>query len=90
IKSNKDILIDAQDILHRFVMCTAKVVASPIELCQFNGISRRDKTAQQKPMIEVISSTDFQVLSCINQIKQNMFLQFPERRLIQYDCGKLQ
>ncbi|CAF1172785.1 unnamed protein product [Rotaria sordida] len=90
IKSNKDILNDFQDILDRFIMCTIKVIASPIELCQLNGINRRDKIIQQKPLIEVLSSTDFQVLSSINQIKQNMFLQFPERRLIQYDCGKLQ
>ena len=68
-------------------MCTAKVIASPIELCQLNGISLNDKNLRQKPLIEVISSTDFDVLSSINQIKQNMFLQFPERRLIQYDCG---
>ncbi|CAF0862550.1 unnamed protein product [Rotaria sp. Silwood1] len=90
IKSNKDILNNFQDILDRFIMCTTKVIASSIELCQFNGINRRDKTLQQKPLIEVLSSTDFEVLSSINQIKQNMFLQFPERRLIQYDCGKLQ
>ncbi|CAF0978049.1 unnamed protein product [Adineta steineri] len=90
IKSNKDILTDYQHILDRFIMCTTKVIASPIELCQLNGISLRDKTIQQKPFIEVLSSTDFEVLSSINQIKQNMFLQFPERRLIQYDCGKLQ
>jgi hypothetical protein len=68
-------------------MCTARVTASQIELCQSNGISLRDKNIREKPLIEVISSTDFDVLSSINQIKQNMFLQFPERRLIQYDCG---
>ena len=71
-------------------MCTTRVMASPIELCQNNGISLRDRTNERRPMIEVLSSTDFEVLSSINQIKQNMFLQFPERRLIQYDCGKLQ
>ena len=68
-------------------MCTARVVASPIELCQSNGIVLRDCHNRQRPLIEVISSTDFDVLSSMNQIKQNMFLQFPERRLIQYDCG---
>jgi len=71
-------------------MCTTRVIASPIELCQLNGINLRDKTIEKKPLIEILSSTDFEVLSSINQIKQNMFLQFPERRLIQYDCGKLQ
>ena len=68
-------------------MCTARVIASPIELCQSNGIVLRDRHIRQRPLIEVISSTDFDVLSSMNQIKQNMFLQFPERRLIQYDCG---
>lgn len=78
------------EICCRFVMCTTKVIASPIELCQNNGIILQDQMMKRKPMIEVLSSTDFEVLSSINQIKQNMFLQFPERRLIQYDCGKLQ
>ncbi|CAF0868254.1 unnamed protein product [Adineta ricciae] len=90
IRSHKHAIRDYQDILDRFVMCTSKVIAPPVELCQWNGISLRDRTNEQKPLIEVISSTDFEVLSSINQIKQNMYLQFPERRLIQYDCGKLQ
>jgi hypothetical protein len=55
------------------------VVASPIEL-----------TNQRKPLIEVLSSTDFDTLSTINHVQQNRLLQFPERRLIEYDCGKLQ
>jgi SNF2 family DNA or RNA helicase len=71
-------------------MCTTRVLATPIDLCQSNGIRLTSKTIGQKPLIEVLSSTDFDVLSTINQIKQNMLLQFPERRLIQYDCGKLQ
>ena len=55
-----------------------------------NGNRLTRKTIQQKPLIEVLSSTDFDILSSINHLKQNMFLQFPEQRLIQYDCGKLQ
>jgi E1A-binding protein p400 len=70
-------------IVFRFDWCTTRVLASPIDLCQSNGI----RLIERKPLIEVLSSTDFDVLS---SIKQNTFLQFPERRLIQYDCGKLQ
>jgi hypothetical protein len=73
--------------LFRFILCTTRVLASSIELSQLNGISLTDKTIRQKPLIEILSSTDFDVLTSISQIKQNMFLQFPERRLIQYDCG---
>ncbi|CAF1240413.1 unnamed protein product [Adineta steineri] len=90
IKSNRELLDDYQDILNRFIMCTTRVLATPIELYQSNGIRLSTKTIQQKPLIEVLSSTDFNVLSSITEIRQNMFLQFPERRLIQYDCGKLQ
>ena len=86
IQTNKQLLENCHDILKRFLMCTTKVLASPIDLCQFNGISAK----MTKPKIEILSSTDFDVLSSLNEIKQNMFLQFPERRLIQYDCGKLQ
>ena len=68
-------------------MCTTRVLASPIELFHSNRIRL---TTQRKPLIEVLSSTDFDVLSSINHIKQNMSLQFPERRLVEYDCGKLQ
>jgi len=71
-------------------MCTTRVLALPIELYQSNGIRLTSKTIEKKPLIEVLSSTDFDVLSSINHIKQNMSLQFPEQRLIQYDCGKLQ
>lgn len=68
-------------------MCTSRVLASSIELFQSNGIHLIDKTNKQKPTIEILSSIDFDVLP---SIRQHMFLQFPERRFIQYDCGKLQ
>lgn len=68
-------------------MCTTRVLASPIELCQMNGIRLTDKINPPKPLIEVLSSIDFDIIS---PIRQSMCLEFPERRLIQYDCGKLQ
>ena len=77
-------------LLFRFTMCTSRVLASPIDLCQSNGLILTDKVIQRKPSIEVLSSIDFDSLSSISQIRQTRFLQFPERRLIQYDCGKLQ
>ncbi|UJR37799.1 hypothetical protein I4U23_030490 [Adineta vaga] len=90
IKSNRERFDEFKDILDRFILCTTRVLAFPVELSGLNGIHITSKTIQEKPLIEVISSTDFDVLSSMNEIKQNMFLQFPERRLIQYDCGKLQ
>ncbi|CAF5207593.1 unnamed protein product, partial [Rotaria magnacalcarata] len=68
-------------------MCTTRVLASPTELCQSNGIRLIDKRNQKQPLIEILSSVDFDVLRFL---RQNMFLQFPEQRFIQYDCGKLQ
>jgi E1A-binding protein p400 len=68
-------------------MYTTRVLASPIELYQSNGIRLTNKIIQQKPLIEVLSSTDFNVLS---SLKQNIYLQFPEQKYLQYDCGKLQ
>ena len=73
--------------MFRFILCTTRVLASPIELCQSNGISLTNKINQRQPLIEVLSSIDFDM---VLPIRQNMLLQFPEQRLIQYDCGKLQ
>jgi len=69
--------------LFRFVIHTTRVLASPIELYQSNGI----RLTKRKPLIEVLSSTDFNILS---SLKQNIYLQFPEEKHLQYDCGKLQ
>ncbi|CAF4789948.1 unnamed protein product [Rotaria sp. Silwood1] len=87
IKTNREVLDEYRDILNRFMICTTRVLASPIELFQSNGIRLTNKINKSKPIIEVLSSIDFDILS---PIRQTMFLQFPERRLIQYDCGKLQ
>lgn len=89
IKSEEPCCFDFTESF-RFVMCTARVIAPTIELCQLNGINLLENFINEKPLIEVLSSTDFEVSSKMNEIKQNMFLQFPERRLIEYDCGKLQ
>ncbi|CAF1352247.1 unnamed protein product, partial [Didymodactylos carnosus] len=72
-----------------FILCTTRVLSQPIELCS-SGYSLYKYDELRRPLIEVISSTNFDILSPLSQIKQNMLLQFPERRLIQYDCGKLQ
>jgi superfamily II DNA/RNA helicase len=65
-------------------MFTTRVLASPIELYQSNGICL---TTKPKPSIEILSSIDFDILS---SLKQNLYLQFPEQKLLQYGCGKLQ
>lgn len=72
-------------IVFRFFIPTTRVFASPIELIQTNGLRY-----QQKPLIEVLSSTDNDVLSSIHHHKQTTLLQFPDRQLLEYDCGKLQ
>ena len=74
IRSAEDLLEENADLLDRFLMCTTRVIASEIDLCQANGISLRK---EKEPALKL-------------SIEQNRVLQFPERRLIQYDCGKLQ
>lgn len=41
-------------------------------------------------MIEVLSSTDYDLLSSVHHHKQTSLLHFPDRQLLEYDCGKLQ
>ena len=73
IKSPGDILEECHPILERFILCTARVIASSIV---------GDRVKPNQPFIEVLSSID--------HIQQNMLLQYPERRFLHYDCGKLQ
>ena len=73
IRSAQELLEENGDLLDRFVMCTIRVIASEIDLCQSTGVSLREEPTK-------LPSTS----------EPNRILQFPERRLIQYDCGKLQ
>ena len=72
-------------IFFRFLLPTIRVVASPIELIQSNG-----HRLTRKPLIEIVSSTDYALLSSITHQQQTRFLHFPDRQLLEYDCGKLQ
>lgn len=45
---------------------------------------------KQKLLIEVLSSTDHDILSSINRIEQTMFFEYPSNDSIKYDSGKLQ
>lgn len=81
IKSSGDILEECHPILERFILCTSRVIASSIVA---------DRMKPNQPFIEVLSSTDAQMLSSIDHIQQNMLLQYPDRRFLHYDCGKLQ
>ena len=66
-------------MLERFILCTARVIASSIDVQQWIGVDRR-KSSQ--PLIELLQSID--------PIQQPMLLQYPDRRFLHYDCGKLQ
>ena len=66
-------------------MCVTRVLAFPMELCRLNGIRLTDQSASSKPLIEVLSSQDRQLLS--DRLPQPVLLEFPDRRLVQHDCG---
>lgn len=80
IKSNQDKFDEYQEIFHRFLLCTTRVLVSPIKYFQSN------KTLRQKPSIEILSSIDYNLLSSLNS---HRYLQFPNEKFLQYDCGKL-
>ena len=64
-------------------MCTRRVLAYPIQLDPFN------EREQTRPLIEILSSSDTDVLSSIHHIEQLMTIEYPDRRYLQYDCGNV-
>jgi hypothetical protein len=88
---------DLKDMLQRFIMYIAPVEC--MEHIQFHVAHPSPSLrSRQVGLIEVLNSEVRTVLKAtdnnkyvhLNRIQTAMAAQFPEKRLIQYDCGKLQ
>lgn len=88
IKSPSELLEQLDPILRRFVIVVPPVVTSPIS----QHISHPDQSEKwsQERTAALANSTHSSSLACLHSIISSMKAQFPELRLIQYDCGKLQ
>lgn len=87
-KSPQDLVKNMTEIIDRFVFCVPGVSAPPISM-HVSHCSPSKKVQEvflQQALYEDLSPRfDF-----LNKIVVNMRTSFPELRLIEYDCGKLQ
>ncbi|GFS95920.1 helicase domino [Nephila pilipes] len=88
IKTPKDRVTELTDIINRFVFVIPAVTAPPMEL----HISHPAPWRLNEERINVERMNDYLAPACafLHPIVSNMKTQFPELRLIEYDCGKLQ
>ncbi|XP_035206695.1 LOW QUALITY PROTEIN: helicase domino-like [Stegodyphus dumicola] len=88
IKTPEDRIIELTDIINRFVFVVPAVTAPSVQLHVSHPPPSRLNTEQRNA--EML--TDYLSPACafLHPIVSNMKTQFPELRLIEYDCGKLQ
>ncbi|GIY74878.1 helicase domino [Caerostris extrusa] len=88
VKTPEDRLIELLDIIYRFVFVVPAVAAPPVEIHVSHPAPW--KLNEQKTMIEELNNYVTPASAFLHPIVSNVKTQFPELRLIQYDCGKLQ
>ncbi|KAG9509011.1 Protein PHOTOPERIOD-INDEPENDENT EARLY FLOWERING 1 [Fragariocoptes setiger] len=88
MKSPETRLHELDNILERFVVCVPGVSARPISLHVTHEPSTH--AISEKNLKDALRTHLAPRFYCLNKILVNMRTSFPELRLIQYDCGKLQ
>lgn len=88
IRSPEEVVKSMSDIINRFVFCIPGVGAPPINLhvTHYSPSKKVQEVFMQQALYEDLSPR----FGFLNKIMANMKTSFPELRLIQYDCGKLQ
>ncbi|GFY51188.1 helicase domino [Trichonephila inaurata madagascariensis] len=88
IKTPEDRVAELTDIINRFVFVIPAVMTPPVELY----ISHPTPWRLNEERMNVERMNDYLAPACafLHPIVSNMKTQFPELRLIEYDCGKLQ
>ena len=88
LKSNTQRATELNPLLERFVFVTPTASAPKIQMRVSHPCpsrNRSERLLEERIQTELCSSTRF-----LHRVTTNMSTQFPELRLIQYDCGKLQ
>ncbi|XP_048751446.2 helicase domino-like isoform X4 [Ostrea edulis] len=88
VHSPMDYLREMQDILSRFVFVTPTIVSPQIQLHASHPSP--SYLSEQRRTEFCLRQNISPKTGCLHQISSKMTVQFPELRLIQYDCGKLQ
>ncbi|XP_033627174.1 helicase SRCAP-like isoform X2 [Asterias rubens] len=88
VKTPEVIIDDLKEIIKRYVMMVPMATSPPITM----HVSHPAPSVlhQQKVLSETMRKELTPRLSCLHPIQSGMVMHFPELRLIQYDCGKLQ
>lgn len=88
VRSPEDVVRSMNEIIERFVFCVPGVSAQSISLhvSHYSPSKKTQESLLQQTLYDDLSPRfDF-----LNRIMVNMRTSFPELRLIEYDCGKLQ
>lgn len=88
MKTPEQLLEQLDPILRRFVIVVPPVVTSEISM-HISHPDQSDKWHRERS--SALANAEYSSsLACLHAIITSMRAQFPELRLIQYDCGKLQ
>ena len=88
IKTPFELLDDLDPILKRFVIVVPPVVSSKIS---FHVSHPEPSQKTRDEAFAALANINFSpAFACLHEVLTSMKAQFPELRLIQYDCGKLQ
>lgn len=88
VRSPEQVVTHLANIIDRFIFCVPTVVARPVSLhvAHHTSAKRVEELLVQRTLYNELSpKMDF-----LNKIMTKTRMSFPELRLIEYDCGKLQ
>ncbi|XP_038075148.1 helicase SRCAP-like isoform X2 [Patiria miniata] len=88
IRTPEDILVELKEIIKRFVMVVPLATSPPISMHTYHPAP--SAANQHRLLRETLRRELTPTTACLHPIQTGMKFQFPELRLIQYDCGKLQ
>ncbi|GBM77546.1 Helicase SRCAP [Araneus ventricosus] len=88
IKTPEDRVAELTDIINRFVFVIPAVTSPPVQLHVSHPAPW--KLNEENMNVEKLNNYLAPACAFLHPIVSNMKTQFPELRLIQYDCGKLQ
>lgn len=88
VRSPEQLVDQMASVIDRYIFCVPGVSASPVSLhvTHRNPSKKIEELFVQKTLYNELS----QKFNFMNKIMVNMRTSFPELRLIEYDCGKLQ
>ncbi|XP_070205034.1 helicase domino-like isoform X4 [Littorina saxatilis] len=88
IRTPDQLLVELKDVLDRFALTVPTVISPGIQLRV--GHPDPSEVVQDKRLVQDMRQELRPLFTRLNRVHMKMSINFPELRLIQYDCGKLQ